>query len=177
MDDDVTGPKQYKAPGAPEGASAPEAPGASEGARPQEDGENAGDPETQAVLPRLKTDLVPLMLSCCEGKLGGMSLEIEPKHAISVVAASGGYPGSYEKGKEITGLASIEGHEDLTVFHAGTAEESGKVVTSGGRVLALTALGDSIGAARDRAYEALSGVSFEGMYFRKDIGHRALARE
>ncbi|MCK5327218.1 MAG: phosphoribosylamine--glycine ligase [Candidatus Latescibacteria bacterium] len=135
-----------------------------------------GDPESQVVLPLLKTDLVALMMAVAEGRLGEMKLQESDDAAVCVVMASGGYPGSYEKGKRITGLEAAREMDDVVVFHAGTAERDGAIVTDGGRVLGVTAVGADIGCAIDRAYEAVGKIHFEGAYYRKDIGAKALAR-
>lgn len=134
-----------------------------------------GDPETQVVLPLLKGDLVEIMLACAEGRLKDVPVEWEDGAAVCVVMASGGYPGSYEKGKEIKGLEAAEAGGNL-VIHAGTALKDGKVVTSGGRVLGIVGKAADIKQAVDKAYEGVGKVSFEGMYFRHDIAHRALER-
>ncbi len=134
-----------------------------------------GDPETQVILPRLKNDLVEVMLACAEGRLDEVELAWRDEWAVAVVLTSAGYPGSYEKGKVITGIEDAEAMEDVTVYHAGTAvREDGELVTSGGRVLAVTALGDTFEAARDLAYEACEKIDFEGKTLRHDIGLRAL---
>lgn len=135
-----------------------------------------GDPESQVVLPLLKTDLVALMMAVAEGRLREMALEESDDAAVCVVMASGGYPGSYEKGKRITGLEAARDMDDVVVFHAGTAERDGAIVTDGGRVLGVTAVGADIGCAIDRAYEAVGKIHFKGAYYRKDIGAKALAR-
>lgn len=134
-----------------------------------------GDPETQVILPRLKNDLVEVMLACAEGRLDEVELAWRDEWAVAVVLTSAGYPGSYEKGKVIRGIEDAEAMEDVTVYHAGTAvREDGELVTSGGRVLAVTALGDTFEAARDLAYEACEKIDFEGKTLRRDIGLRAL---
>ena len=134
-----------------------------------------GDPETQVILPRLKNDLVEVMLACAEGRLDEVELAWRDEWAVAVVLTSAGYPGSYEKGKVITGIEDAEAMEDVTVYHAGTAvREDGELVTSGGRVLAVTALGGTFEAARDLAYEACEKIDFEGKTLRRDIGLRAL---
>ena len=134
-----------------------------------------GDPETQVILPRLKNDLVEVMLACAEGCLDEVELAWRDEWAVAVVLTSAGYPGSYEKGKVIRGIEDAEAMEDVTVYHAGTAvREDGELVTSGGRVLAVTALGDTFEAARDLAYEACEKIDFEGKTLRRDIGLRAL---
>ncbi len=128
-----------------------------------------GDPETQAVVPRLRSDLGELLLACVEGNLGNYKAIWSPDVCVAVVAAAGGYPGPYETGFEIRGLKEAEEVEGVVVFHAGTAERRGRVVTSGGRVLAVSALGGTATEARDRAYEACSRISFRGMHYRRDI--------
>ena len=136
-----------------------------------------GDPENQAVIPRLKSDIVPVMQACIDGTLGEVELKWADGPAVCVVMASGGYPGEYEKGKVITGLEAAGAMEDVVVFHAGTAREGGHIVTNGGRILGVTALGSDIEGAIGRAYEAVEKISFEKAYFRRDIGHRALERQ
>ena len=135
-----------------------------------------GDPETQVVLPLLDGDLAEIMLACATGTLDKVEVAWHDKAAVCVVLASGGYPESYEKGKEITGLAAAEEDKDVVVFHAGTKEADGKIVTSGGRVLGVTAVDASIKAARDRAYAAVEKIAFEKNFYRKDIAWRALKR-
>ena len=135
-----------------------------------------GDPETQVVLPLLDGDLAEIMLACATGTLNKAEVAWYNKAAVCVVMASGGYPESYEKGKEITGLAAAEEDKDVVVFHAGTKEAEGKIVTSGGRVLGVTAVDSSIRAARDRAYAAVEKIAFEKNFYRKDIAWRALKR-
>jgi phosphoribosylamine---glycine ligase len=135
-----------------------------------------GDPETQVVLPLMKTDLVDVIAAARDGSLSGLKVELDDRAATCVVVASGGYPVKHETGFPITGLDHAEELDDVVVFHAGTAEVDGKVVTNGGRVLGVTAMGDTIKASIDRAYEAVDRIDFEGMYCRRDIGHRALAR-
>ena len=135
-----------------------------------------GDPETQVVLPLLDGDLAEIMLACATGTLDKAEVAWYNKAAVCVVMASGGYPESYEKGKEITGLAAAEEDKDVVVFHAGTKEAEGKIVTSGGRVLGVTAVDSSIKAARDRAYAAVEKIAFEKNFYRKDIAWRALKR-
>jgi len=135
-----------------------------------------GDPETQPLLARLKTDLVDLIEMTIDGGLASAKLEWDPRPALCVVMASGGYPGSYEKGKVITGLDKVPQDDDLVVFHAGTAMRGPRLVTAGGRVLGVTALGKDVSAARDRAYEACEQIQFDGARFRTDIAHRAIGR-
>lgn len=128
-----------------------------------------GDPETQAILPRMETDLVELMLACADGTLGEQELRWKDDCCVSVIAASAGYPLSSSSGDIIDGLDAEGGIAGVEVFHAGTAEENGRFVTAGGRVLAVSALGPSFGAARDKAYEAIGRLRFDGMQFRRDI--------
>jgi phosphoribosylamine--glycine ligase len=132
-----------------------------------------GDPETQPLMMRLRSDLLEVMLAVAEGRLDQVELKWDPRPALCVVATSRGYPGKYPTGLPISGLAAADGMEDVKVFHSGTRFEGGKVVTDGGRVLGVTALGRTIGDAQKRAYEALSKIQFEGMHFRRDIGHWA----
>ena len=133
-----------------------------------------GDPETQVVLPRLKNDLVEVMLACANCELDQIELDWRDEWAVAVVLTSAGYPGSYEKGKVITGIADAEAMENVTVYHAGTAVVDGHLVTNGGRVLAVTALGDTFENARNLAYDACEKIDFEGKTLRHDIGLRAL---
>jgi len=133
-----------------------------------------GDPETQPILMRLKSDLLQVMLAVCSGKLDTVDLKWDPRPAVCVVISSGGYPGSYEKGKVIEGLDEAAKLKDVMVFHAGTAKKDGKIVTNGGRVLGVTALGDTIAEAKARAYEAVDKIRFEGAYCRRDIADKAL---
>jgi phosphoribosylamine--glycine ligase len=133
-----------------------------------------GDPETQPILMRLKTDLLTLVDHAIDGTLDEVDAEWDRRAALGVVIAAAGYPDSPRKGDEITGLAKDE--EDVHVFHAGTATRDGKVVTSGGRVLCVTALGDKVKIAAERAYEVADRIRFDGMQFRRDIGHRAFGR-
>lgn len=133
-----------------------------------------GDPESQVVLPLLKGDVVEAMLAVEEDRLDSVEVGINPGSAVCVVLASGGYPGSYEKGKEIHGLETVETMDDVVAFHAGTKRENGRLVTAGGRVLGITAFAGSMREAMNRAYEAVGHISFDKMQYRKDIGHRAL---
>ncbi|MCX7804990.1 MAG: phosphoribosylamine--glycine ligase [Planctomycetota bacterium] len=135
-----------------------------------------GDPETQAILPLLSFDLVEAMMACVEGKLDRCRIGCDSGHALTVVLASEGYPGAYAKGKEITGLEEAAGVKGALVFHAGTVMDRGKVLSNGGRVLNVTGVGSSLSEARDRAYEAAEKIRFEGVFFRRDIGWRALGR-
>jgi phosphoribosylamine--glycine ligase len=133
-----------------------------------------GDPETQAILVRLESDLVDTIEACIDGKLAETQLRWSPGASACVVASSSGYPGSYKTGLPISGLASAAQVPGVQIFHAGTSSLGGQIVTSGGRVLGVTAAGESLEQALARAYQALSEVQFEGIYFRRDIGHRAL---
>jgi phosphoribosylamine--glycine ligase len=128
-----------------------------------------GDPETQVVLPRLGSSLGELLLACVEGNLVDYRLAWGENASVGVVLASGGYPGSYETSKPISGLEEANEMDDVQVFHSGTELPNGRVVTAGGRVLTVTALGASLGEARDRAYQAVARISFDGMQYRTDI--------
>ena len=134
-----------------------------------------GDPETQAILPRLKSDLLPLLEGTIDARLESVNLEWDPRPAVTIVMASGGYPEKYDVGNPISGLEPAAS-EDVQIFHAGTRRQNGEIVTSGGRVLAVTALGETIAAARDRAYEVVSQINFEGCHYRRDIALSAAAR-
>lgn len=134
-----------------------------------------GDPETQVYLARFESDLVETLLASCEGNLKRVQFKWNPHAAVCVVMASGGYPGAYAKGKEISGLDEAARLPGVKVFHAGTAARDGAIVTNGGRVLGVTALGADLQAARDLAYEAVSRISFEGARFRRDIAAKGLA--
>ncbi len=133
-----------------------------------------GDPETQPLLMRLRSDIVELMDLAARGELEQASIDWDPRPAVCVVLASGGYPGSYEKGKVITGIEDALKDEDVYVFQAGTALAGGKLVTAGGRVLGVTALGADIKAAKQKAYEAVDKIHFDGMHCRRDIADKAL---
>lgn len=126
-----------------------------------------GDPETQVVMPRIKSDFAELLIAAAKGELGGKKIEIEDAYAVTLVLVSGGYPGDYEKGKTIRGLAE---KQDALVFHAGTRHNGTAVLSDGGRVLAITGKGVSLEEARSKAYASASKISWEGFYFRKDIG-------
>ena len=138
-----------------------------------------GDPETQVILPKLKSDLADLILKSVDNKLSEVELEWDKRSCLCVVLASGGYPATYEKGKEIKGLETLEGLDDVFIFHAGTKlldTSSGSVfATNGGRVLGITALGQDIREAQDKVYKAIENISFEKMHFRRDIGNKALS--
>ncbi len=131
-----------------------------------------GDPETQPLLVRMESDIVPLFEACIDGTLDQYDLKWKPESSVCVVMAAKGYPGYYEKGKEISGLAEAGALPDVTVFHSGTKEEGGKVLTSGGRVLGVTATGADTPSAIKKAYEAVSKIQWDGIHYRKDIGYR-----
>jgi len=138
-----------------------------------------GDPETQVILMRLKTDLLDLLEAVADERLGEWPegrLEFDPRPAVCVTLCSGGYPGKYETGKPITGLDAAEELPDVKVFHAGTKVQNNRVVTDGGRVLSVTALGDDLAAAKVRAYEAVKRIQFPGMHYRTDIADKALKK-
>jgi phosphoribosylamine--glycine ligase len=128
-----------------------------------------GDPETEAILPRLYSDLGELLLATVEGNLSNYRVHWRKDPCVTVVLASGGYPGEHGTGFEISGLDAAAAEADVEVFHAGTVLRDGRVVTAGGRVLAVSALGNGLAEARDRAYAAASLISFEGMHYRRDI--------
>ncbi len=136
-----------------------------------------GDPETQPILMRLKSDLLEVMLAVCDERLDEITLKWDPRPAVCVVMSSGGYPGSYEKGKIITGLDDANAMEDVFVFQAGTKQEDGNIVTNGGRVLGVTAVGKNVAKAQKLAYEAVGKISFEGSYYRGDIADKALKKK
>ncbi|MEX0776766.1 MAG: phosphoribosylamine--glycine ligase [Phycisphaeraceae bacterium] len=136
-----------------------------------------GDPETQALMMRLRGDLVDIMIATCIGKLDEVDLSWDPRHCCCVVMASGGYPGDYEKGKPISGLDAAAAMEGVQVFHAGTSRNrQGQIVTAGGRVLAVCAMGDSLKAAQQRANAACAAIHFDGAHYRKDIGFRVMTK-
>ena len=135
-----------------------------------------GDPETEAVLPRLSGELIPALQACIDGTLNDALIKVRPEVAATVIMAAGGYPGAYAKGTPITGLDEAAQVPDSMVFHAGTALKDGQVVTAGGRVLAVTALGPDLKTAVGRAYEAVSKIHFDGAQHRTDIAHRAFNR-
>ncbi len=132
-----------------------------------------GDPETQVILPLMNCDIVPILLACSNGKIEKMTIESHKKFTVCVIMASGGYPGKYEKGKEIVGLERKFG-DDVIIFHAGTKLMNSKVVTNGGRVLGVTAIAHNVREAIKRAYYAVGKITFDGAYYRKDIGYKAL---
>ena len=135
-----------------------------------------GDPETQPILMRLKSDLLEVCLAVCNGTLDQINLQWDQRPAVCVVVASGGYPGDYEKGKIITGLDEAGQLKDVFVFHAGTALKDGDIVTNGGRVLGVTAMGQDIADAKAKAYEAVDKIKFDGAYCRRDIADKAIKR-
>jgi phosphoribosylamine--glycine ligase len=130
-----------------------------------------GDPEIQAILPLLKTDIVDLMMEVVDRRLKPREPEIFPESCICVIMASGGYPGNYQKGKPILGLDQVE---DVHVFHAGTRREGDQILTAGGRVLGVTSTGKTFMEAREKVYHAVGKIAFDGAYYRKDIGYRAM---
>ena len=148
----------------------------SEGPKVLEYNVRLGDPETQAVLPRLKTDFVDLCLASAQGRLESFSLLWDPRPCVCVVLSARGYPGPYEKGKVISGLKDTAELKDTIVFHAGTKKQGSAIVTSGGRVLGVTSLGQNIEKAVQNAYAAVKKISFDGCFFRRDIGAKALTR-
>ena len=135
-----------------------------------------GDPEAQPLLMRLGGDLVEVLEAVIDGRLAEITLDIDPRPTVCVVMAAGGYPGPYDKGLEISGLAEAGQVEGVEVFHAGTARRGDKIVTAGGRVLGVTAIGDTLRQAVDRAYRAAARINWQDCYYRKDIGHKALDR-
>ncbi|MDH5258625.1 MAG: phosphoribosylamine--glycine ligase, partial [Gammaproteobacteria bacterium] len=135
-----------------------------------------GDPETQPIMMRLKSDLAELCLAALDGKLDTQKADWDKRCSVGVVLAAGGYPDAYEKGIEIHGLPT-EASADSKVFHAGTTEKNGKIVTNGGRVLCAVALGDTVTQAQASAYELVKQISWDNVYYRTDIGHRAISRE
>ena len=141
-----------------------------------------GDPETQAILPRLKSDLVEVMEKAADGNLSGVSLAWDPRPCVSVVIASGGYPNQYDKGMEIKGLEEASAMKDVFIFHAGTrkgrraADNPKLLISSGGRVLDVTALGDDMQKAIDNCYNAVRVIHFDKMHYRRDVGAKALRR-
>ena len=135
-----------------------------------------GDPETQPIMARLNSDLVELCQAAIDGELADKSIDWDPRAALGVVMAAGGYPSNYRKGDRINGLPNVIGIEGK-VFHAGTAMRGDDVVTTGGRVLCVVGLGDTVAAARDAAYARVERISWDNVFFRRDIGHRAIARE
>ena len=133
-----------------------------------------GDPETQPILMRMKSDIIEPVMATIDGNLADVSMVWDDRPAVCVVMASGGYPGKYEKGREITGIDDAEALGDVKVFHAGTAESDGKLVTAAGRVLGVTALGKTVEAAQKRVYEAVERIHFQDAYYRTDIADKAI---
>jgi phosphoribosylamine--glycine ligase len=136
-----------------------------------------GDPECQALMMRLGSDLLPVLLACAEGRLAEAALDWRPDPAITVVMAAEGYPGAYEKGQEIKGLTEASADPEVEIFHAGTKAENGRILSNGGRVLNVTARGKTLREARDRAYAAIGKIDWPGGFHRSDIGWRALERD
>jgi phosphoribosylamine--glycine ligase len=136
-----------------------------------------GDPEAQPIMMRLKSDLVELCLAAVNGDLHHKKIQWDENAALGVVLAAHGYPESYAKGMVISGLEDCANTGDTKVFHAGTASDGDQVITSGGRVLCVTALGGSVRDARQNAYHAVENIAFDGVFYRRDIGYRALDRE
>jgi phosphoribosylamine--glycine ligase len=147
----------------------------SEGPRVLEFNCRFGDPETQALLPRMKSDLLPLLKATIDGKIDTRAIEWDTRPAVTVVLASGGYPGKYETGKPISGLDHTAKLKDVQIFHAGTKRADGEVKTAGGRVLGVTALGSTIEEARERVYDAVSRIHFENCHYRRDVALSAVA--
>ncbi len=135
-----------------------------------------GDPEAQPLLVRMKNDIIPIMEAVIDGNLDQCRLDIDSRSSVCVIMASGGYPGPYPKGKPISGLATVKRMRDVVVFHSGTAEKDGNIVTAGGRVLGVTALGDDVAGALAKAYRAVSKISWEKAFYRKDIAQKAIKR-
>ena len=135
-----------------------------------------GDPETEAVLPRLGGSFATALLHAAKGCLRDEDIVVKGETAATVIVASGGYPGAYEKGKPISGLDASAADSSTIVFHCGTKAEDGGVVTSGGRILSVTGVGANLREAVDRAYARIADISFEKMFYRKDIAHRAFER-
>ena len=135
-----------------------------------------GDPEAQVLLPRIESDLVPILQSCIDGTLGKTEVKLSPEPSVCVVMASGGYPKNYEKGKKITGLESFKDMGHTTIFHAGTSNQNGELITDGGRVLGVTSIGDNIQLAIDRAYQGVGKIHFSQAHYRTDIARRAIGR-
>lgn len=133
-----------------------------------------GDPETQPLMMRLQSDLLEAMLAVATGTLDKIELKWDPRPALCVVAASGGYPGKYKSGLPISGIADADAMPDVKVFHSGTKQQNDQILTDGGRVLSICALGKTIAEAQKRAYQAVDKIKFEGMYVRRDIGHWAV---
>jgi phosphoribosylamine--glycine ligase len=136
-----------------------------------------GDPETQVLMLRLRSDLVPALIAACDGQLGNFDLRWYPDAALTVVMAANGYPGAYARGSAIEGLAEAAQVEGVEIFHAGTRAEGGKILANGGRVLNVSALGKTVSEAQARAYRAIDRIRWPEGFCRRDIGWRAVARE
>jgi phosphoribosylamine--glycine ligase len=136
-----------------------------------------GDPETQVILPRLKTDLAEILLAMSEGRLDKLSLSWREGAAATIVLVASGYPGKYEQGKRIHGLEDAAKMEGVKIYHAGTTAMEGAIYSAGGRVLNVTAVGDTLRQALDRAYAAAERIEFEGKDYRKDIGRKGLEKK
>jgi phosphoribosylamine--glycine ligase len=134
-----------------------------------------GDPETQPIMARLRSDLVTICLATLDGRLAEHQADWDPRASLGVVMAAGGYPGEYRKGDPISGLAAADS-ADCKVFHAGTEVNNGQVRTNGGRVLCVVGLGESVAEAQRSAYSSVAAIQWDDAYFRKDIGHRAVRR-
>ncbi|MDQ6988515.1 MAG: phosphoribosylglycinamide synthetase C domain-containing protein, partial [Mariprofundaceae bacterium] len=135
-----------------------------------------GDPECQPLMSRLKSDLGEVLLAAAQSRLEGVRLDWDTRQALCVVVASAGYPAAFDKGQVIAGLDAVAA-AGATVFHAGTAEKDGSIVNAGGRVLGITALGESVGQAQQHVYQALEKLDWSGGFYRQDIGYRAIKRE
>tara|TARA_Y100001970_G_scaffold149329_1_gene183235 strand:- start:41148 stop:42428 length:1281 start_codon:yes stop_codon:yes gene_type:complete len=133
-----------------------------------------GDPETQPIMLRLKSDLIDMIQACFSGDIGSYEIEWDKKSAMGVVMSSNGYPESYETGKAISGLDALDGKNDIKIFHSGTRLDSENVLTNGGRVLCVTALGDDLNQSNEKAYSAVNELDWDGKYYRKDIGFRVM---
>jgi phosphoribosylamine--glycine ligase len=136
-----------------------------------------GDPETQPILFRMKSDLVELCLAALDGELDAVDCDWDPRPALGVVLAAGGYPGAYRKGDAIRGLDADAGRADVKIFHAGTRRADDAVLTSGGRVLCVVAIDDTVAGAQRKAYGVVDRVRWDGVQYRRDIGWRAVQRE
>jgi Phosphoribosylamine-glycine ligase len=133
-----------------------------------------GDPETQPILLRLKSDLIDMIQTCFSGNISNYDTEWDEKSSIGVVMSSSGYPESYETGKEISGLDTLYDKNDIKVFHSGTRIENQNILTNGGRVLCVTALGDDLSESYQNAYSVIEQINWDGKYYRKDIGFRVM---
>ena len=136
-----------------------------------------GDPECQVIVPRLMSDVVAALLATRDGELDKFDVRWKPQTALNVVMASNGYPGSYATGAEIGGLDKLDGLDEVYVFHSGTISENGRILSAGGRVLGITALGDSVAEAQKKAYDAIGLIDWPSGFYRRDIGWRALVSE